>query len=79
MMRESVRAMPGLIDAVAQAIYEANIPKVDLKRNRLSDQNWSKVPPWTYASDEVREWVHRQAMAATRVVDRYLAKQGEEP
>jgi hypothetical protein len=55
----SVRAIPGLLDATAKAIYHTHKPKFP-------------IPEWINASDEVRDWVTAQAVQALKVVDQYL-------
>jgi hypothetical protein len=77
----SIRAIPGLLDAVARAIYETHVPKPRRDRDKvptLREQNLARAPLWDSASDEVRDWVIAQAVAATRLVDEYLAKDGND-
>jgi hypothetical protein len=68
---KSIRAMPGLLDAVARAIYETHAPRF---RNRIGDIAGTRVPVWENTSDAVRDWVTAQAIAATDVVDDYIAQ-----
>jgi hypothetical protein len=72
---KSIRAIPGLLDAVAQAIYETHAPRF---RQRIGDVAGTRVPVWENASDAVRDWVTAQAVAATDIVDDYLAQYGKE-
>lgn len=61
----SILALPGIVDAMAKAVYQTHIPKAKLNRDR--------VPSWEQASSPVREYAMAQAEAAATVVDEYRA------